>query len=480
MNILLTLIVLLFSSAVFAQEELELTPTADAQAEDPLYKDATILEATEGSDAEPINFDTDKAAATETSDAIEALTAVANPEKDDLSSTSGYVAFNGVDFDTLNSNIDSLFFTREQLDLLYSKIRKFKLTGKNVPEASDNASGTSGTSGAATGEDAKYTYVTVYLGSILYPSDGDWTIWVNDTKVRKENAESNDSGLVIKSVNQNSASILYHEDVKKLLVNSPNYKTQLKHLDSPETDDGSGHSWDYVSDDGTMKLESNTGVVLVKLKISQTFSLYDMQIMEGRYQPAGAQGDTTANASATGADVTDLDVPNTMYDVGQTGNAGLTTPKKADAAPVKKAPDERIEALSNMKILNDEIAEMSSYDYTKDPDYMKIVAEDPSVKQELDKFADSINAAAAKYKDKLVSLKGMIDAESEGKTVIEKTNILKLHDASYTAMKRDYTKEVKDILTSMLVRFPPKTEAANPTATPENPPASPAGASTTK
>ncbi len=212
----------------------------------------------------------------------------AQPEQDETvdgsiipSAPAGYQSFDGENFDTLNSDVLSLFYTREQIDFLYSQISRFKKSGGKVASLVNQAEQL--VSGSTVSEESlEVNIVTYYLGLILYPSDKNWSLWLNGNKIRKEQNGS-DPMLEVAEVGDKAA--VFNYKVARLEIDSPFYRTKLKSVGEHNRPADKSHNWDLVSEDGLIKLSSSEKIVQFRLKLNQTFSLYDMEIKEGDYKP---------------------------------------------------------------------------------------------------------------------------------------------------------------------------------------------------
>jgi len=217
----------------------------------------------------------------------------------------GYQPFDGEDFTLLNSPISSMFFSPEQIDLLYNSLKRYKQSGGNLA-ATIRKVGVN-VQGEEISEEQVFVPITFYLASLIYPADKDWTIWLNGKKIRKENEKTELKDSVVTNINSNHVVIDATLEAGTLNMNSPEYKTKLL----PVTEPDGKRNWDYASEDGKIKLDSAAGVVRFKIGMNQTFSLYDMVIKEGIYMPvvAGVPEPTTTEKIANAVDNVDIFQP---------------------------------------------------------------------------------------------------------------------------------------------------------------------------
>ena len=109
-----------------------------------------------------------------------------------------------------------------------------------------------------------------YLGSILYSSKDDWTIWVNSKKIIAKKKE--DLKFIVpqlKLLDINEQYIIFSWQSRMLDNLSPNWKDKLI------KDANSYHS----KDNRIVITDSN--ILTFKLYPNQSFSIYDMEILEG-------------------------------------------------------------------------------------------------------------------------------------------------------------------------------------------------------
>ncbi len=323
MKLFLITLLVLFPAMSFAQDQLLSDEVLEAAPQDMLEAPAADsgAQVEAPAQADEIKLDDGLAAPAATKDVVVQI------KKGDAPLTplsAGYTPFDGIDFDTLNNDISSMMFSSEQVDLLYSRIRKFKLSGGNIESVIATSE-----DGALSEEEQKYTFVTFYLASILYPSDGDWSIWLNNEKIRKESATEL-ATVEIKKVSENHIVLEYKTDPQQFTVNAPTYKNILNRV-TPEDSLGDEQPWDFISKDKNIKVASSVAVVQFKLRMGQTFSLYDMEVKEGQYTPAGAAPVAT-DASA--------DQPiDEMLDAGQDVDMLDSKPQSIDSLKKDKSED---------------------------------------------------------------------------------------------------------------------------------------------
>lgn len=227
---------------------------------------------------------------------------------DTINNKSNYIPFDGINSETLNNPFDSLFFTREQIDFLYSKIKIYKTSGRNLDTIINNIKDTAQKAGQVIdGYKSETTQAmpverVFRLDSILFPVDGNWTIWLNENKIRKLDAE-NIADYVIKNVDENFITIFFF--AKDLNIDSPNFRNILTFQGNSETnvkitDKGAvynaidkskiitvneikeaDYNWDYKSNDGRIWVATADNLVKITLKLRQEFKLSNMAISEG-------------------------------------------------------------------------------------------------------------------------------------------------------------------------------------------------------
>lgn len=195
-----------------------------------------------------------------------------------------YIPFDGVNSDTLHIDFKSFFFSQEQEDMLYSKVNSFKRSGGVINDVVNNL-GAVGEGGIPDSSNAPkpIEHKFFYLGSILYPSDKHWTLWLNEKKIRKEDESAE---VTVDEVTENYAVFLYK--TMQLAQESPGYLAKLTKQDDTE--------WDYASPDGNIEVSSLRGVVRFRLKQNQSFSLFDMIIGEGQNKDIGVSAESLGKA----------------------------------------------------------------------------------------------------------------------------------------------------------------------------------------
>ncbi len=184
--------------------------------------------------------------------------------------TGGREPFDGNNYDTLNLDFRSLFFTSEQTDMFYNKLKKFRQTGIIQQPGYKLTQDASGKPGVM---EKPFVYKSFYLGSILFSDNNDWTIWMNGQRLRKE---SNQSEVEVIEINRNAGTFLFSsENIDQYIKDYGDVK-QIKKSDLDE-------GWSRVSDDGNIKLSTTKGLVQFKLKNNQSFILSELRIIEGKY-----------------------------------------------------------------------------------------------------------------------------------------------------------------------------------------------------
>jgi hypothetical protein len=236
-----------------------------------------------------------------------------------------YIPFDGANSETLNNQFDSLFFTREQIDYLYSKIKILKTSGKNldavvnsIKDASQQVSSISNNASENVQPSAIERIFS--LDSILFPSDGNWTVWINDSKIRRAEAEKI-SDFVIKDVGENFVNIYFFAN--DLNLDSPNYRNILNLQENTQTnvkitEQGASYkaldrtkiltskqikeadyNWDYKSSDNRIWIASADNLVKITLKLRQEFKLSQMKIFEGNSSPKNSVEELTTDAESS-------------------------------------------------------------------------------------------------------------------------------------------------------------------------------------
>jgi hypothetical protein len=239
--------------------------------------------------------------------ALESTTKILG-KNDQQEKTVSYAPFDGVNAETLNIKFKSLFFTQEQIDLLYYKIKMFKNGGKNLEAIINNVKDVAEKVDSFASTDVKDESQSLplervfNLDTILFPKDENWTVWINNDKVRKLDADKL-SDYIIKDAGENFVTIIFI--AKDLNIDSPNFRNILKLQENLNavikiTDKGASYkaldktstisnkalkdanfNWDYKSEDGRIWVASYDNVVKFTLKLRQKFTLSTMSISEG-------------------------------------------------------------------------------------------------------------------------------------------------------------------------------------------------------
>lgn len=239
--------------------------------------------------------------------ALESTTKILG-KNDQQEKTVSYAPFDGVNAKTLNIKFKSLFFTQEQIDLLYYKIKMFKNGGKNLEAIINNVKDVAEKVDYFASADVKDESQSLpldrvfNLDTILFPKDENWTVWINNDKVRKLDADKL-SDYIIKDAGENFVTIIFI--AKDLNIDSPNFRNILKLQENINvvikiTDKGASYkaldknsaitnkalkdadfNWDYKSEDGGIWVASYDNVVKFTLKLRQKFTLSTMSISEG-------------------------------------------------------------------------------------------------------------------------------------------------------------------------------------------------------
>jgi hypothetical protein len=190
--------------------------------------------------------------------------------------------FDGKDISNLNS-AGSIMFERGSLDFLYGKIfsNNKKTDEKKTEVKIDNSKIL----------DSNGTSPSFYLSSMIFINEKDWTVWISGQKMRvgDENPNMKIIGINNKKVDViwsgkslDNLSPRYKDILTKLVEGGVSYSADLGNKDSAGNNfEMQKYNWDYKSADGKILVDSISGAVKFTLEKNQSFSLYDMEIVEG-------------------------------------------------------------------------------------------------------------------------------------------------------------------------------------------------------
>jgi hypothetical protein len=204
-------------------------------------------------------------------------------QKDEKTVVKEYKIFDGENASTLNTDIKSLMFEEDFLKNIYSRIL-YKASSDAPPPVTSNivVDTPAVESNNATTTPANVTLKAFYLSSVIYNSDNDsWTAWINKNKIRSYSPYID--GLHITDVKKNYIVASFTSENIKFLNDS------IRKNLIPTGD----KYWDYASEKGDVKLNSNLKLVEFRMRTGQTFSEYHMAVVEGIV--AATEIDTATN-----------------------------------------------------------------------------------------------------------------------------------------------------------------------------------------
>ncbi|MDR1926787.1 MAG: hypothetical protein LBQ13_03840 [Endomicrobium sp.] len=170
--------------------------------------------------------------------------------------------------DEYHNVFNSFMFSKKNLSIIKKAIVMYdkKITNKNTPEDELEID-----------KDNEIEYdesmSRVYLKSILYISENQWTVWINNYKLsssnnNNRNNRNNNSEFIVKNLNSNEAVILWTVEKNKWdLINSEQ--------NIPNTD--------YNVIDNIVEFE-------IKLHPNQTFLATENKIIDGKFKQKGIGG----------------------------------------------------------------------------------------------------------------------------------------------------------------------------------------------
>lgn len=353
---------------------------------------------------------------------------------DEVVFTPSYLPFDGIDSVTLNSNLRSLFYSQEQLDVFNDSVRRAKLStdggqglvSKLVEKAESIAAGEEEKK-----KEPEKVAIVFALKSILYPDDGNWTIWLNDKKIRKEEGESD--GLKVLSVNSNSATFIYRG--LDLAVYAEELKSRLSPIEG-DANEGE-YYWDYQSSDGNIKFASSQKIIKFTLRPLQTFSVESSEVAwgSGEMLPLVEQDISATGEAGTnyGSKPDPLEILKPANDASGAGS-GFTGIDAAQLEALKKQESPSREALLKM--------------ITDNPKYKEFVRREPKLKPLMDdynsKIVDWIMASSEKAKE----IKIQYDGEIVTAATDEKKNEIR---EKYEGINSAHAKEASEKLKVILI-----------------------------
>ncbi|MCB2081294.1 MAG: hypothetical protein KDD76_01580 [Rickettsiales bacterium] len=136
-----------------------------------------------------------------------------------------------------------------------------------------------------------YTAPSFFLRSIIYYNPQEWTIWLNNKKLRYG---ENYGKFYIVHVDENEATFIWHSD--DLDIISPTWAETIPQRDaltemvvvSDISDDKPKeetltYRWDHMTDDQSIAIDSRAHAIRFVLRPNQSFISYRMQITEGTF-----------------------------------------------------------------------------------------------------------------------------------------------------------------------------------------------------
>jgi hypothetical protein len=194
--------------------------------------------------------------------------------------------FDGINPKTLRSSLSSVFFSESELEEFYDVYQEFMETGE-LPTIDEPLPVLDKI--VKKEEEKKEQVQTVftapvfYLSSILIPENDKWTFWLNDTKYRGEDIKTvSYSDFIFVSVDEVNLTLMWtSSDFDKIALD---YQRKLNEINPPKKEliNNDYFSWDYGSEKGDVMVDSSKRIVKFSLGQSQTFSVYDMKVFEGR------------------------------------------------------------------------------------------------------------------------------------------------------------------------------------------------------
>lgn len=168
----------------------------------------------------------------------------------------------------------SLFFATSELETI-AAAREGYTTGVGAPEESgsdllDQVMGIGGGKKSKEEAQEKY-YEQFYLESLIYHTPGDWMVWLKSSNTRKKFTpvflEAQDIRIKILQINK--------EDV--MLEWTPKHWAQVSKA--------------FQAGNPSVVLNESKRIVVFRLRVNQTLSSHDMQLVEGVVQPVMMQVD---------------------------------------------------------------------------------------------------------------------------------------------------------------------------------------------
>jgi hypothetical protein len=169
----------------------------------------------------------------------------------------------------------SLMFNDEELGGISLAIDSFKSGKEYVPDGENSDAKASDEKEETKPEnDNEKSYI--YLGSIIFSSDKNWTVWINKQKIARETNKLGEE-LYIKSVTKDSAKVLWTLSISKWKILSGKKSEEF----APK-----------INDNNQVEVEFS-------LSPNQTYILSSNMIMEGRFMPTATKKKDTNQIQKT-------------------------------------------------------------------------------------------------------------------------------------------------------------------------------------